>query len=93
MVEVYRDIGISGAKGRDLRPAFDLLCKDPVRRRFDVIMVWSVDRLGRSLKDLVEFLTEMHGAKINLFIHQQGVDTTTPAGKALFTPSRLIQSD
>ena len=52
IVEVYADNGISGAKGRDKRPAFDRLCRDATRRRFDIIMAWSVDRLGRSLQDL-----------------------------------------
>ena len=55
-----------------------------MRRRFDLIMVWSVDRLGRSLQDLVGFLSDIHGAKVDLFLQQQGVDTTTPGGKALF---------
>ena len=84
VVETYRDVGISGAKGRGHRPAFDALCKDAMRRRFDVVMVWSVDRLGRSLQDLVGFLSDIHGAKVDLFLQQQGVDTTTPGGKALF---------
>jgi DNA invertase Pin-like site-specific DNA recombinase len=55
-----------------------------MRRRFDVVMAWSVDRLGRSLQDLVGFLSDIHGAKVDLFIQQQGVDTTTPGGKTLF---------
>jgi DNA invertase Pin-like site-specific DNA recombinase len=84
VVKVYRDQGISGAKSRENRPAFDALCKDASRRQFDLIAAWSVDRLGRSLQDLVGFLTEVHALGINLFLHQQGVDTTTPAGKALF---------
>lgn len=84
IVKVYRDHGISGAKGRDLRPAFDALCKDAARRQFDMVMAWSVDRLGRSLQDLVGFLSELHALKIDLFLHQQGLDTTTPAGKAMF---------
>ena len=83
-VEVYRDNGVSGAKSRAERPAFDTLCKDATRRRFDMVMAWSVDRLGRSLQDLVAFLSELHALGIDLFLHQQGVDTTTPAGKALF---------
>ena len=84
VVKVYRDQGVSGAKSRENRPAFDALCKDASRRQFDLIAAWSVDRLGRSLQDLVGFLTEVHALGINLFLHQQGVDTTTPAGKALF---------
>jgi DNA invertase Pin-like site-specific DNA recombinase len=60
ITKVYRDHGISGAKGRDQRPQFDALCKDAARRKFDLIMSWSVDRLGRSLTDLPEFLKEIH---------------------------------
>ena len=84
IVKVYKDHGISGAKGRDKRPAFDSLCRAAARREFDVVMAWSVDRLGRSLQDLVGFLSELHAVKIDLFLHQQGLDTTTPAGKAMF---------
>jgi DNA invertase Pin-like site-specific DNA recombinase len=84
IAKVYRDHGISGAKGRDKRPDFDRLCKDAARRQFDMVMAWSVDRLGRSLQDLVGFLSEIHALKIDLYLHQQGLDTTTPAGKAMF---------
>ncbi len=85
VVEVYTDQGISGAKGRDQRPAFDQLCKDATRRKFDVVMAWSVDRLGRSIGHLVTFLEELHALKVHLYLHQQGLDTTTPSGKALFS--------
>jgi DNA invertase Pin-like site-specific DNA recombinase len=84
IVKVYKDHGISGAKGRDKRPAFDALCRDAAQRKFDVVMAWSVDRLGRSLQDLVGFLSELHALRIDLFLHQQGLDTTTPAGNAMF---------
>lgn len=84
IVELYRDEGISGAKSREHRPAFDALCKDAARRRFGMVMAWSVDRLGRSLQDLVGFLSELHALGVDLFLHQQGLDTTTPAGKAMF---------
>ena len=76
--------GISGAKDRDQRPAFNALWKGAIRREFDVVMVWAVDRLGRSLSHLINFLSEIHAKKVDLFIHQQGIDTTTPASKALF---------
>ena len=84
IIKVYKDHGISGAKGREKRPAFDALCRDAAQRKFDVVMAWSVDRLGRSLQDLVAFLSELHALCIDLFLHQQGLDTTTPAGKAMF---------
>jgi len=84
IVEVYVDNGISGAKGRDQRPAFDRMCKDAVRRRFDVVMAWSVDRLGRSLQNLVAFLSEIHASGVELYLHVQGLDTATPSGRAMF---------
>ena len=84
VVEVYADEGISGAKGREKRPGFDRMLKASVRREFDVIMAWSVDRLGRSLQDLVAFLSEIHAKGVDLYLHQQGIDTTTPSGKAMF---------
>jgi DNA invertase Pin-like site-specific DNA recombinase len=80
----YKDHDISGAKGRDQRPAFDALHKAAARREFDIVVAWSVDRLGRSLQDFVAFLSELHAVKVDLFLHQQGFDTTTPAGKAMF---------
>jgi DNA invertase Pin-like site-specific DNA recombinase len=84
IVAVYRDEGISGSKGRDNRPGFDAMHKDASRRKFDIVMAWSVDRLGRSLQDLIGFLSELHALGIDLALHQQGIDTTTPAGKAMF---------
>jgi DNA invertase Pin-like site-specific DNA recombinase len=84
IVGVYDDDGVSGAKSREYREAFDRLCKDATRRQFDVVMSWSVDRLGRSLQDLIVFLGELHAVGVDLYLHQQGLDTTTPAGKAMF---------
>jgi DNA invertase Pin-like site-specific DNA recombinase len=84
IVKVYKDHGISGAKGRDKRPAFDALLRDASKRQFNMVMAWSVDRLGRSLQNLVGFLSELHALRIDLFLYQQGLDTTTPAGKAMF---------
>ena len=82
IVEVYVDHGISGAKARDKRPAFDKLCTDATRGQFDVVMAWSVDRLGRSLQDLVVFLNELRDLRVDLFLHKQGMDTTTTAAGA-----------
>lgn len=84
IVSIYEDAAISGAKGRDSRPQLDGMLKDAVRRRFDVVMVWAVDRLGRSLPDLVATMQELHASKVDLFILQQALDTTTPAGRAMF---------
>mgnify|MGYP003674805795 CR=1 FL=1 len=84
VVGEFVDHGVSGAKGREKRPQFDAVCKGAVRREFDVIMAWSVDRLGRSLQHLVSFLSEVQAKEVDLYLHQQGIDTTTPAGKAMF---------
>jgi DNA invertase Pin-like site-specific DNA recombinase len=84
VVAVFEDAGISGAKGRDRRPGLDQMLNEATRGKFDVVMAWSVDRLGRSLSDLVGGLQELHAARVDLFLYQQAVDTTTPAGKAMF---------
>ena len=84
IVAVYQDEGISGSKGRDRRPQFDAMLKAASRREFDIVAAWSVDRLGRSLQDLIGFLGELHAKRIDLYLHQQGIDTATPAGKAMF---------
>ena len=84
IVGEYVDAGISGAKGRDKRPGLDAMLKDAVRGKFDVVMAWAVDRMGRSLIDLLGTLRELHAARVDLFLHQQAIDTTTPAGRALF---------
>lgn len=84
IVDTFADEGISGAKGRDKRPGLDRMLKDACRGKFDVVLCWAIDRLGRSLPHLLEVMQAMHGARVDLFIHQQAIDTTTPAGKAMF---------
>jgi DNA invertase Pin-like site-specific DNA recombinase len=84
IVEVFEDPGTSGAKSRDKRPGFDRLCKAATRRKIDIVVAWSVDRLGRSLQDLVGFLNELKAVGCDLYLEKQAVDTTTPAGRALF---------
>jgi DNA invertase Pin-like site-specific DNA recombinase len=84
IVEVFTDQGISGRNGREQRPAFDRLLQGVMRKDFDIVAAWSVDRLGRSLQHLLSFLAELKAKGIDLYLHQQGVDTSTPAGRALF---------
>jgi DNA invertase Pin-like site-specific DNA recombinase len=84
IVDTFEDNGVSGAKGRDKRPQFDRLLKAVTRRKIDIVAAWSVDRLGRSLQHLVGFLGEMDAAGCDLYLEKQAVDTTTPAGRALF---------
>ena len=84
VVTEFVDHGISGAKGREGRPQLDAMLKGVARKDFDVVAAWSVDRLGRSLIDLVGFLKELHSTGVDLYLHQQAINTTTPSGKAMF---------
>jgi DNA invertase Pin-like site-specific DNA recombinase len=84
VVGEYVDHGISGAKGRRDRPQFDALLRAVARRQFDAVAAWSVDRLGRSLQDLVAFLSDLQAKRVDLYLHQQSLDTSTPSGKAMF---------
>src|SRR5437879_3944617 len=84
VVEVFRDHGISGKNGREKRPGLDRLLQGVTRKDFDMVAAWSVDRLGRSLQHLLSFLGELKAKGVDLYLHQQGVDTSTPAGRALF---------
>jgi DNA invertase Pin-like site-specific DNA recombinase len=83
IVQTYEDAGISGAKGRDQRPAFNQMLKDAVRHRFDVLMVWSIDRLGRSVLHVASAMAEMDAAGVALYSDQQAIDSTSPFGKAM----------
>jgi DNA invertase Pin-like site-specific DNA recombinase len=84
VVTIYTDDGVSGAKSRDQRPGLDDLLKGVARKEFDVVAAWSVDRLGRSLQDLIATLNELKAKGVDLYLHKQGLDTSTPAGKAMF---------
>jgi len=84
IVKVYEDAGVSGAKGRDKRPGLDAMLKAVDAKEFEIVAAWSVDRLGRSLTDLLGILQGLHDKGVDLFLHQQGLDTSTTAGKAMF---------
>ena len=84
VVAMLADEGISGSKGRDQRPAFNTLMTMVTRREIDRVMAWSVDRLGRSLQHLVGFLSEINERNVDLYLHVQGLDTSTPSGRAMF---------
>jgi DNA invertase Pin-like site-specific DNA recombinase len=83
IVDRYIDKGISGAKGRDQRPEFDRIARDAARGGLDLVAAWSLDRLGRSLHHVVTFMAELQEQGIGLYLHQQAVDSTTAAGKAM----------
>ncbi len=84
VVAVCDDAGISGSRGRDKRPGLDRLLTDAGRAKFDVVMSWAMDRLGRSLADLIDTLRTLEAGHVDLFLHQQAIDTTTPAGRMFF---------
>ena len=83
IVHTYEDEGISGSKGRDKRPAFDQMLKDAMRRRFDVCLVWSMDRLGRSVLHVAQAMAELDAAGVALISEQQAIDGTSPYGRAM----------
>lgn len=84
IVAQYADEGISGAKGRDQRPGLNALLKGIARREFDMVASWSICRLGRSLQHLVSLLGDLDVRGIDLYLHVQAIDTSTPSGKAMF---------
>jgi DNA invertase Pin-like site-specific DNA recombinase len=84
VVKEYDDAGISGSKGRNDRPGLDEMLKDAQRRRFDVVMAWAIDRLGRSLIDLLGTIQQLESCGVDLYLDQQAIDTTTPTGRLMF---------
>jgi DNA invertase Pin-like site-specific DNA recombinase len=84
IAEVYKDEGISGAKGRDQRPVFDKMLKDAASGKLDVVMGWAIDRFGRSLLDLLQTLQTLDACKVDVLILRQNLDTTLPMGRLMF---------
>jgi DNA invertase Pin-like site-specific DNA recombinase len=84
VVAVFEDQGVSGSLVRERRPAMKALLRAVTRREVDMVAAWAVDRLGRSLVDLLGFLGELHAKQVDLYLRQQGLDTSTPAGRAMF---------
>lgn len=85
IVETYIDHGISGAKGKDGRPALKQMMEDSIKRKFELVMISSIDRLGRSLQHLIEIVNDLQAKSVDLFILAQSIDTTIPSGKLLFS--------
>lgn len=84
VVQIIEDHGVSGARGRDQRPGLDQLLKMVARKEVDIVAAWSVDRLGRSLQHLVSLLEDLKAKGVDLYLHQQGLDTSTPSGRAMY---------
>jgi DNA invertase Pin-like site-specific DNA recombinase len=84
IVATYIDHAVSGSVGRNERGQMKSLLKGVSQRQFDLVMCWSIDRLGRSLSDLLGFVEELRASKVDLYIHQQALDTSTPTGRMMF---------
>ncbi len=84
IVGIFKDEGVSGAFGREVRAQYDAMLKQGVQAKYDVVLAWDISRLSRSLSDLISTLDELQACGIDLYLHQQAVDTTTPSGKAMF---------
>ena len=84
LVNIYQDEGISGSKGRDQRPALNEMMKDAVKGKFKKVLVFDVSRLGRSLKDLINIMTDLKNQNIDFYFYNQGIDTTSSTGQMMF---------
>lgn len=84
IIHTFEDRAVSGSVSRTSRPAFKALLEACTRREIDIIACWSIDRLGRSLQDLVGFLQDVESLGVDLYMHKQSIDTGTPSGKLLF---------
>ncbi len=92
IVKEFTDKGISGAKGRDQRPALDAILKAATRREFDMVAVWAVDRFGRSLSQVALNMDELNAVGVNFYAHKQGMDTTTTWGKGMLQMAGVFAS-
>ena len=92
IVKEYVDAGISGAKGRDKRPQFDAMLKSAMRKEFDLVMFWAVDRASRNLTHLVQMMDDLHSKNVGMYFHQQAIDTTTPSGLAMIQMAGIFAS-
>jgi DNA invertase Pin-like site-specific DNA recombinase len=90
VVAEFVDSGLNGIKNREKRPGFGKLCEGIGHRDFDMVAAWSVERLSSSLQHLVGFLEELKARGVGILLLKQGIDSTTPAGKALLQMSGVF---
>lgn len=84
ITHTFTDEGISGSKGRDERPGFDALQRAAAAGEFDLVAAWALDRVGRSMLDLLLFRAQLRQHNVSLYLHQQQLDDATPQGKFMF---------
>ena len=92
IVKEYADEGLSGALSREKRPALNSLIKDAYRKKFDSVVCWDISRIGRSMKELVLFLSDMKDRDIGICSVRQGFDTSTSMGEIMFQFVGILSS-
>ena len=92
IVKEYADEGLSGTLSRDKRPALNSLIKDAYRKRFDLVVCWDISRIGRSMKELILFLSDMKDRGIGICSVRQGFDTSTSMGEIMFQFVGILSS-
>ena len=92
VVKEYADEGLSGTLSRDKRPALNSLIKDAYRKRFDSVVCWDISRIGRSMKELVLFLSDMKDRGVGICSVRQGFDTSTSMGEIMFQFVGILSS-
>jgi DNA invertase Pin-like site-specific DNA recombinase len=92
IVKEYADEGLSGTLSRDKRPALNSLIKDAYRKKFDSVVCWDFSRLGRSMKELILFLSDMKDKGVGICSVRQGFDTSTSMGEIMFQFVGILSS-
>jgi len=92
VIKEYKDEGLSGTLSRDKRPAFNEMIKDGYRRKFELVVCWDISRIGRSMKELIMFLSDMKDRDIGICSVRQGFDTSTTMGEMMFQFVGILSS-
>jgi DNA invertase Pin-like site-specific DNA recombinase len=85
VIEVYEDHAVSGAKARDQRPAFQRMATDAAKGRINMVAAWALDRLGRTSRDVINFISDLPNQGVSLYLHKEQLDTSSPVGKLVLT--------
>jgi len=92
IVKEYVDEGLSGTLSRDKRPSLNAMINDGYRKKFDTVVCWDISRIGRSMKELIMFLSDMKDRGIGICSVRQGFDTSTSMGEIMFQFVGILSS-
>ena len=92
VIKEYKDEGLSGTLSREKRPSFNEMIKDGYRRKFELVVCWDISRIGRSMKELIMFLSDMKDRDIGICSVRQGFDTSTSMGEVMFQFVGILSS-